>query len=127
MSRRGGRWARVAAALGLAAVAIVVAIGAAAPASWRAAVLDDAPGCLFRAATGLPCPFCGMTHATVALGAGDLAAAHAAHPLALVVLLATVGLLAVVAGGHADRLLRGRRPIALLVAIAAIWAVRLVA
>lgn len=38
--------------------------------------------CLFAAATGLPCPFCGMTHGVAALGAGDLGAAVAAHPLA---------------------------------------------
>jgi hypothetical protein len=38
--------------------------------------------CLFAAATGAPCPFCGMTHGVAALGAGDLAAAIAANPLA---------------------------------------------
>lgn len=31
--------------------------------------------CPFRAVLGLPCPSCGMTHAFVALGHGDLAAA----------------------------------------------------
>jgi Protein of unknown function (DUF2752) len=38
--------------------------------------------CGFAAATGVPCPFCGMTHGVAALGAGDLAGAVAAHPLA---------------------------------------------
>lgn len=37
-------------------------------------------GCVFAAATGLPCPFCGMTHGVAALGAGDLGAAVSAHP-----------------------------------------------
>ena len=38
--------------------------------------------CLFAAATGVPCPFCGMTHGVAALGAGDVAGAVAANPLA---------------------------------------------
>jgi hypothetical protein len=48
-----------------------------------------APACLFAAATGAPCPFCGLTHAVAELGAGHFAAAVALHPLApLAVLLA---------------------------------------
>ena len=51
-----------------------------------AGVVTSATGtglpCLFAAATGLPCPFCGLTHGVAALGAGDPAAAVAAHPLA---------------------------------------------
>jgi uncharacterized protein DUF2752 len=38
--------------------------------------------CLFAAATGLPCPFCGLTHGVAALGAADVGTAVAAHPLA---------------------------------------------
>lgn len=38
--------------------------------------------CLFRAATGLPCPFCGLTHGVAELGAGHVQAAVALHPLA---------------------------------------------
>ena len=38
--------------------------------------------CLFAAATGVDCPFCGLTHGVAALGAGDLGAALAHHPLA---------------------------------------------
>ena len=38
--------------------------------------------CLFSAATGVDCPFCGMTHGVAALGTGDVGAAFAAHPLA---------------------------------------------
>jgi hypothetical protein len=48
------------------------------------------PGtCVFAAATGVPCPFCGLTHGVAELGAGHLQAAVALHPLApLAVLLA---------------------------------------
>ena len=38
--------------------------------------------CLFAAATGVPCPFCGLTHGVAELGAGHVQAAVALHPLA---------------------------------------------
>jgi len=38
--------------------------------------------CLFAAATGVPCPFCGLTHGVAELGAGHVATAVALHPLA---------------------------------------------
>src|SRR5690348_17177077 len=84
-------------------------------------VADDAPGCLWKWVTGIDCPFCGMTHATVALGAGDWSGAHAAHPIAIVVLA-----LAALAGGL---LLAGRalKPRVVLLAVIAIWVVRLLA
>ena len=44
-------------------------------------------GCGFRALTGMPCPLCGDTHACAALVQGDWAAAWAANPGALVLLL----------------------------------------
>lgn len=44
-------------------------------------------GCGFRALTGMPCPLCGGTHACAALVQGDWAAAWAANPGALVLLL----------------------------------------
>jgi len=37
--------------------------------------------CPFKAATGLPCASCGMTHAFVLLSRGEVAAALAASPL----------------------------------------------
>lgn len=47
------------------------------------------PTCLFAAATGVPCPFCGLTHGVAELGAGHVSTAVALHPLApLAVLLA---------------------------------------
>lgn len=39
-------------------------------------------GCVFAAATGLPCPFCGLTHGVAELGAGHVQTAVALHPLA---------------------------------------------
>lgn len=123
---RGGRLPRVAAAVWGAAVLGGLLLGAIGPAAWRAALASGGPGCPFRALTGVDCPFCGMTRATLALGGGDLSAALALHPLAPLVLLGTLALLAIIALGRADVLVRGRRPLALLGAIAAIWVLRLV-
>ncbi len=39
--------------------------------------------CVFRALTGVPCPTCGTTRAAIAFLSGDLAAAFAANPLAV--------------------------------------------
>jgi hypothetical protein len=47
--------------------------------------------CLFRRATGIPCPGCGMTRAFAHLAKGEWAAAAADHPLAYP-LAAEVGL-----------------------------------
>ena len=44
--------------------------------------------CVFRAVTGVPCPFCGGTTSTVALAHGNIAAAFAASPIAPVMLAA---------------------------------------
>jgi hypothetical protein len=62
------------------------------------------PVCMLRAATGIPCPGCGLTRGLTALVHGDLAAAWAFHPFAL--LLSAQGLLAWLAAGWP--LLRGR-------------------
>jgi len=118
--------ARVAAGLGAAAIIAGLAIAAFAPASWRAGIADGGPACPFRYATGVDCPFCGMTHATLALGAGDWRAALAYHPLAPIVLFGTLALFVLVAAGRADALLANRRPLWLLAAIGAIWVLRLI-
>ena len=80
--------------------------------------------CLFSMATGMECPFCGLTHGVAALGAGDVGAAVAANPLApLALALALAVPLA---------LLRSRRlavhrtaPWALAGLVVAVWLVRL--
>src|SRR3954447_20811724 len=58
--------------------------GAAAPGAAGALGASAAGGmsCLFAAATGVPCPFCGLTHGVAELGAGHLQTAVALHPLA---------------------------------------------
>ena len=44
--------------------------------------------CPLRAITGVPCPFCGMTTGTLALGRGDLGASVAANPASIMLVLA---------------------------------------
>jgi hypothetical protein len=104
------------------AALVISAIG---PDRWSVAIVDGGPGCPFRWATGINCPFCGMTRATVAIGHGHWRTALALHPLAPLVLAGVLGLLAIVALGRSDVLLNGRRPLVLFGAIAAIWVFRL--
>ena len=120
------RLARVAAGVWMIAIAAALAVGAFGSASARASVATGGPACPFRWATGVDCPFCGMTRATVALGAGDVRGALDLHPFAPVVLVGLVALLAVVATGHASALLRGRRPVMIVAAMVALWIVRLI-
>ena len=42
---------------------------------------DILPACLFRAATGIPCPACGTTRALVHLAHGDIAGSLLLNPL----------------------------------------------
>jgi hypothetical protein len=42
---------------------------------------DDLTLCPFRLATGLPCPFCGLTHSLMALGQGEVGASVGYSPL----------------------------------------------
>lgn len=119
--------ARLAAVVMLGAIAFGLGVGALGSAAQRTALVEDGPACALRATTGLECPFCGMTHATVALGAGELGAAFDAHPLAPIVLAGSIAVLALVAAGRSATLLAGRRPWLLLVAVALVWAARLAA
>lgn len=103
-----------------------LAIGATGPESWRDAVAHDGPGCPFRFATGIDCPFCGMTRATLAMGGGEWRRAFELHPLAPLVVLGVLALLAIIVAGRSEALVRGRRPLALLGSVVAIWIVRFV-
>lgn len=68
------------------AVALVMLREQGADAKWM-------PGCTFHRLTGLHCPGCGMTRATVAAARGDLAAAFRYNPVGMVVFpLAMAGL-----------------------------------
>jgi hypothetical protein len=116
---------RLAAALFLVAILGTLAVGAAAPASWQDAVAHDGPACPFRSVTGIDCPFCGMTRATLALGRGHLGDALALHPFAPLVLAGFIVLLAMIAFGRTSALLHGRRPYVILGAILAMWIARL--
>lgn len=85
----------------------------------------DGLPCLLAAATGVDCPFCGLTHGVVALGGGDVAGALAHNPLAP----PAVGLAAAVPVA----LVRGRRlvvpwvvPWVLAAVLVVVWLVRVV-
>jgi hypothetical protein len=84
-----------------------------------------AHGCLLRALTGIPCPFCGLTHSMMALGQGNLAQ----NPLGLLLLplaiaVLVLGVRVVLRGGR----IRWRAPVlwAGLGVVLASWAVQIV-
>ena len=85
------------------------------------AVMFAAIPCAFRTLTGVDCPFCGMTRATVALAHGDVAAALAAHPLAPLVLVAFAWAIWLLLRGRPMRLPAW----AVLGGVALVWAANL--
>ena len=98
------------------------ALGAIAPAAH--AVAAGPVTCPFHAVTGLPCPFCGLTHSLLALGAGDWRASLHLNPLGpLLLVLAGPCLYRFARDGRA-RPPRGLATTALAV-VAAAWAVQL--
>ncbi len=123
----GDLLARITALVWLGFALGVLAIGAFGSDALRARVAEDGPGCPLRMTTGLRCAFCGMTHATLALGHGDLREAFRYHPLAPVVLAGVLYVYVKVAVGGGEALLRGRRPYAILGIIGLVWIVNLIA
>lgn len=73
--------------VGAAACAATLGAAALGALSAGADVADGPVTCPFRAVTGLPCPFCGMTHSLLALGRGSWGESVAYHPLGPAVLL----------------------------------------
>lgn len=64
-------------------------------------MLGDATGlglpCPLRSMTAVPCPFCGMTTASIHLVRGDLGGAASANPLAILIAIFTLVMLVVLA------------------------------
>jgi hypothetical protein len=88
--------------------------------------VDHGLPCLFRSATGLVCPLCGMTHAIAALGAGDIAGAFAAHPLAPLIFVIAIWLCASLAIKGRMRLFgRVVQPGPLLAGVGVVWVINL--
>ena len=105
------------------AVLGVVALGAAGYAPD-----PDFTLCPFRLLTGLPCPFCGLTHSLFALGAGHVGRSFAFSPLGPVVLVLALAFLTAVAVARvrvASVVIPRSAPRVLLVLVLATWAVRL--
>lgn len=117
--------ARIIAAGWALAIVVAIVIAGVSPDAGHS-IVGGTPRCPLLLLTGIQCPFCGMTRASMAMGRGDFHAALAYHPLAPVVLAGVLFLLAVVALGRTDVLLRGRRPLILLGAIIAVWILRFV-
>jgi hypothetical protein len=123
--RRGAWPARIAAGGLLGAIVGTLLLGAVGSAGLRATMLEHGPSCLFRTLTGMDCPFCGMTRATLAMGGGDLTKALHFHPLAPLMLAGTAAVCLVIAAGRASWLFQGRTGAALALALALSWALRL--
>lgn len=71
-------------------------------------VFDLLPSCMFRAASGIPCPTCGTTRSLVHMAHGDVPAAIAQNPLFAAGLLAVLVWMAV---NTVLVLLRSPRPV----------------
>lgn len=92
--------------------------------------------CPLKAATGLPCPGCGLTRASIWLVKGDIGAALKLHAFAPVAIIGIALVLsgAVLPNAARERMLsaigrvdhRGWISASLLVALLSYWAVRLV-
>lgn len=122
---RGDLWARAAAAVWIGFMLGGLLVGAFGSESLRHDLSEDGPGCPFRRATSVKCAFCGMTHATVALGHGDVGAAFDYHPAAPFVLLFMFVACGLIVAGKGDALVRGGRPLLLLAIVGVFWVANL--
>jgi uncharacterized protein DUF2752 len=120
---RPPRWTRLAGAVLVPLVPVGLALGAFGSAGLRHELAEGGVVCPFRLATGIPCPFCGLTRATLALGQGDVVGALAFHPLAPVLLALILWLSVTVALG---RPVKGLKTSWMLLLVGAVWAVNLV-
>ena len=91
--------------------------------------------CLFRNILGIPCPGCGMTHAFLSIGHGDIPGAFSMNPLGVVVygicVLMWLQLLVRLAGRRVVKISLGRVERTLLLAVCAtaaagVWYLKIV-
>jgi hypothetical protein len=83
-------------------------------ATWAAhpwIVRSSLPVCIFKAVTGRPCPFCGLTHAFACAMHGEWAAAAGHHPYwwiaaLLLLILGSISLVEGLRGGRSPSILR---------------------
>ena len=110
---------------GAAATLVVAGLGA----TFGTGAIDDGPVmCPFRAATGLPCPFCGLTRSVYALGDGDLAHSLELSPLgipAVVLAIVALALLLAARSGRLDVALPRAAGPAVVALVAISWATQL--
>jgi hypothetical protein len=96
----------------------------AAAAVWPFVPVHPPLACPLRAATGIPCAFCGMTRAVTAAVHGDLGASLRYNPGGILLVVAAVLLLAypVVAPSWRNRLSTLRVPVPVIIAtFGALW------
>lgn len=97
-----------------------------APEAWVVGAAEGGIACPFRTITGIVCPFCNMTHATLALGQGDLAASLGHHALGPLVLAMWMWASSELGRRQPSRLIRHRHaPLAIGGVVLVIWAVNL--
>lgn len=93
-SKSDALWRIAALALPVRLLVLLGSLGLAFVISRETASFTQGPVlCLFRIATGLPCPFCGTTRSIGSLVQGDVSAALAFNPLGVLVLLVATAML----------------------------------
>jgi hypothetical protein len=109
-------------------------LAAAVLAAWDPARNGGPPLCALRAATGVPCPTCGLTRAAASLLRGRWHEAVSLHPLIPLLTVEAVAVWLVLCGARLGpvRVRHGRAGVVLgvlaagnAVALLAVWAVRL--